>query len=73
MGGGIFSDYSVAVFGNGALAAEGIKAVASFSAEEIRLSVKRGVVTVYGANLEISELGGGCAYIKGRLSKIEFL
>jgi sporulation protein YqfC len=69
----VFSEYAAAAFGNGALAVEGVKSVSSFSDSEIRLNVKGGALVISGSELKIVEIGGGGAYITGKLSGIEFL
>ncbi len=50
----------------------GVKSVLSSSAEALKLRLNAGVVTLYGENLQIVEIGGGDAYVKGLVGGMSF-
>jgi len=50
----------------------GVKSVLSSSGEALKLRLNAGVVTLYGENLQIVEIGGGDAYVKGLVGGMSF-
>lgn len=66
-----FAPYVVTLVGGKGVAVSGVKRVLSVSDTEIRISVPRAVVKVTGEGLSLAEIGGGDAYVTGRVVGVE--
>lgn len=66
-----FAPYVVTLAGGKGAAVSGVKRVLSVSDTEIRMSVPRAVVKVKGEGLSLAEIGGGDAYVTGRVVGVE--
>ncbi len=68
----VVCSYSVATFGDFGVAIEGVRTVVSVGEYEIKVKVKKAVLSVFGENLKPVEIGGGNLYIKGNINGITF-
>lgn len=66
-----FAPYVVTLVGGRGVAVSGVKRVLAVSDGEIKIAVPRAVITVAGGELVLSEIGGGDAYVTGRIEGIE--
>jgi sporulation protein YqfC len=66
-------DFTVSVIGGGAVAVSGVKSVVLTSAEIVRFRLKHCQIEIKGAKLQLVEIGGGDAYVKGEISGVEFV
>ncbi len=59
--------FTLTLMGDGFLVASGIKGVLGANGEEVRLRLKKHIASITGSELEIVQIGGGEAYIKGAI------
>lgn len=66
-----FAPYVVTLVGGRGVAVSGVKRVLAVSEEEIKIAVPRAVVKIAGGELVLTEIGGGDAYVTGRIGGVE--
>lgn len=66
-------DFTVSVIGSGAVAVSGVKSVVVTSSEAVRFRLKHCQLEIKGKMLQLVEIGGGDAYVKGEVSGVEFV
>ena len=62
--------FKATLFGNGSVYISGVKAVKSFSFEEVVLIVKKGDFVIKGKNLEIKKICEGDVCVCGKISSL---
>ena len=63
--------FTAAVFGSSALSLTGVRRVVFYAADEVKVRVAGGAVTVRGEGLTIKEMGGGDVLISGTVTGVE--
>lgn len=63
--------FTAAVFGSSALSLTGVRRVVFYAADEVKVRVAGGAVTVRGEGLTIKEMGGGDVLISGMVTGVE--
>lgn len=68
----VVCSFSVATFGNSGVAIEGVRTLVFVGENEIKVKVKKTILSVLGEELKAVEIGGGNLYIKGNINGIAF-
>ena len=63
--------FCVTILGRKGAYVSGVKTVVLTEPNTVKLAVKKGVLSVTGAELKIVEIGGGDVYIEGEVESVE--
>ena len=63
--------FCVTILGHKGAYVSGVKTVVLTEPNTVKLAVKKGVLSVVGAELKIVEIGGGDVYIEGEVESVE--
>lgn len=64
--------FSLAIFGDECVLIEGVRSLVFVGSDEIKVKVKKHVLSLVGEGLSTVEIGGGNLYVKGKIYGVLF-